>query len=290
MNLKSSKIYRLSWLINCLSVPFLLVSLPSNAATFTTFSHRSIELRDFSPLPQGVAIISDGQSRTIAEVGIVQSTISVDANFTVDNVSAIAHSNSRIATLGIATDFLADINFFSTLIGRFSIAAGDSLRFNFNGSLALRNLIDDLSLSGLSTSETISLFLQDITNQKTLDILEIIGVLNTNLEEELKADFFSFNTSENVRLDNRFDVFSFEETEESLQTFFSGSFLRQFNQDTELALVMVTQSCNYASNDIDVCVRVPEPRNNLAILIGVFGLGCVSLFLRIMKKIVKLTS
>ncbi len=267
------KLDQLRWIGSGVAVSLLLFNFPSDAATFTSRSRRLIELRDFYPLPQGVAVIADGKAITIADKGIVQSMIVNDANFVVDGSSALAHANSDIDIIGISNDFLSDIQFFSTLVGRFSVKAGESLNFNLNGSLSLLNSIDNPLLEGVSISEKTSIFLQDLTNRTRINVLEVSGGLNTNSIKTLKHDFFSFNLGEDVHLDNHLNTSSFQETTESLQTFFVGSFERKFQEDTELALIMVNQSCNYASNEVEVCVNVPEPGNNLAILIlGLFGL------------------
>ncbi|WP_157951177.1 hypothetical protein [Cyanothece sp. BG0011] len=273
------KLCQWQWICNGVAISLLLFNLPSDAATFTSRSRRLIELRDFSPLPQGVAVIADGKAITIADQGIVQSMIVNNANFVVDSSLALAHANSDIHILGISQDFLSDIQFFSTLVGRFSVTAGESLKFNLNGSLSLLNSIDDPLLGGVSISEKTSIVLQDLTNRTRINVLEVFGGLNTNSIQTLKQDFFSFNLGQDVRLDSYLNRSSFQETTESLQTFFVGSFEREFQEDTELALVIVNQSCNYASNENDVCVKVPEPGNNLAILIfGLFGLNYLIYF------------
>lgn len=273
MKLKLLKPYQWRPIYHGFVVTLLLVNFPSSATAFTIRSSRSIELTDFDPLPQGVAVVADGQAITIADEGIVETMIVENANFMVDNQSALARANSDISISGVGRDFLADIRFFSTLVGRFSVAAGDSLNFNLNGSLSLQNSIDETSIGSASASDQTAIFLRDLTNQRRIDVLEVFGVLNTTSTsiKRLNRDLFAFNLSRDVRLNRPLDRSSFQDTTESLQTFFSGSFQRQFNEDTELALIIENQSCNFASNDADVCVSVPEPRNNLAILIGFLG-------------------
>lgn len=281
-----SKKYCSKWLVNFLGLPFLLINVPSYAATFTTYSQAGIIVNNFNQVPEDISLNLEVKATTIAEVASLQSLIGINSGFMVEPSSALAYSNILGNTVGTGINYQQDINLSTILMGRFLIPSNSFLRFDFNGLISLSNFTDNLSLNPVSTSAKIKFFLQDLTNQKTFDILQLTGALNTNSQEGFNKDLLSLYTSRNTKLDNRIDFLSLEDNQESIQTFFAGSHAQYFEKETELNLVMVTQSCNSARDTVNVCVRVPEPSNNLALFMGAFGVIGMSMG-KIIKKVQK---
>jgi hypothetical protein len=66
-------------------------------------------------------------------------------------------------------------------------------------------------------------------------------------------------------------------------------FRRYFEEPALINFVAFTQSCNYASTNVDTCVKVNEPSYNIALILLLFLLTTRTYFSRIMKHIIKLT-
>ncbi|ACK67249.1 hypothetical protein PCC8801_3276 [Rippkaea orientalis PCC 8801] len=290
MNTKISIIYPLKWMINYVTLPCLLMGLPpSYAATFSTISRTSFIATNFNQIPQNVGTILDVNAINIAEVGLVGSSIEIDSVFAVEDSSVVARSDIFIETLGTGEIYQQNINVYLTFLGQFFIPANNFLSFDFQGSMSLFNLTNNLLLNPVSTSSYLNFLFYDISNNQVLDVIEIVAASNTNSKDDFNQDLFKFAQSPYTQLAERQDFVVFEDNEELVETFFSGSYSRYFQQDTQLTLVIASQSCNYASNTLDVCVRVPEPSSNLMIFLSSFIISIRGLTGRIMKQIIKFT-
>ena len=128
-----------------------------------------------------------------------------------------------------------------------------------------------------------NLFLRDRTTQNRINILQVFGNLNTNSNLELSQDFYKFQTGLDLRLNNYSQLISLDEMNEIIQTSFSGFFQKQFMRDTQLDLMIETQSCNYTSNQLDTCKKIPEPSNKFILIDLLIVVIYVRLFVRTMK-------
>lgn len=262
---------------------FFISAIPIRAATFTNFAQYDLELKNFNQSSDSLAVVGDGDAKTIANDGFLSSFIDVDAKTVVTPTDRSAYSRSKTLLFGTTNNYLGDLQFSTSLLQSFSIKANDSLQFSINSSLDLFNETDDLFSSNLSSSIQINLLLRDKTNQTTTNILNILGRINTNSNPQLNQDIFKFKMGSDTVVNSYSNLTSFGENNELIQNSFSGLYNKHFERDTQLDLMIVTQSCNYSSNIINVCKKVPEPSNKLIWLDLLIWLVCVRLFLRIVK-------
>ncbi|ACK71902.1 hypothetical protein PCC7424_3510 [Gloeothece citriformis PCC 7424] len=264
--------------------------LPSYAATFTSLSHVYFEMRDFSLSPQGVGLINDGKVRIDASEGILEQSLDVDAAFSGEDIESFAYASIRNNLFGTGNDYYAKIEFSSSLFGAFPILAGQVLRFNFTGFLWLANQnnashssIFSLEEERISNSGSIQLFFQDNLNQNSVEGLNIFGRLNNYSLENLDLDTWEVDLGENITLTYQFEQISFADGNKYIQTIFTGTFEKYFTEDTQLTLVAVVDSCNYASQTVNNnnCAIVPEPPNHLAVIVLVLIGGSIKLFSRV---------
>ena len=75
--------------------------------------------------------------------------------------------------------------------------------------------------------------------------------------------------------------------QESTRVEFTGVFQQFFEEETELNLVAVVESCTAGANEIGVCRKIPEPSNRLALLLLLCCGGMGAYFSRIMKQIIQ---
>ncbi|PSF31401.1 hypothetical protein C7H19_22755 [Aphanothece hegewaldii CCALA 016] len=262
---------------------FLISAFPIRAATFSSFAQYDLSLKNFSQSPQNIFSVGDGDANTIADDGILSSFIDTDAKFLVTPNDTSAYSKSETLLVGTTNNYLGNIRFTTSLIGNFTIPANETLLFSFDGFINLLNQTDDLVSSNLSSSIQFNLLLLDKTTQTVNNILEVLGVINTNSELDYKQDFFGFQTGQDTVLNSYNELTSFGEMNEVINNSFSGLYNKQFAQDTQLDLIIVTQSCNYTSNRINVCKRIPEPANKFILIDLLVVLISVGLFVKVMK-------
>lgn len=268
-------------LIPSLISHFLISAFPTRAATFTNFAQYDLNLKNFNQSFQSIDFVGDGDAKTIANDGFLSSFINVDAKTLETPTESYAYSKSETVLLGNTNNYIGKLQFSSFLLQNFSIKANDSLQFNIDSSLNLFNETDDLASSNLSSSIKIDLFLRDKKNQKVTNILDILGVINTNSNPQFNRDLFKFKMGRDMKLKNYDELTFFDENNELIQNSFSGLFKKQFKKDTELELIMVTQSCNYTSNTRNVCQQVPEPANKFILIDFLILFACARFFLRI---------
>lgn len=262
---------------------FLLLSFPIRAATFTNFAQYDLELKNFNQYFQSIAFVGDGDAKTIANDGFLSSFIDIDAKSSVAPTDRFAYSKSKTLLFGTTNNYLGDIRFSSSLLQSFSLKANDSLQFSIDSSLDLFNQTDDLASSNLSSSIKIDLLLRDKTNQTITNVLKILGVINTNSNPQLNQDLFKFKIGQDTVLNSYNELTFFGENNELIQNSFSGLYNKQFEKETQLELIIVTQSCNYTSNKINVCETIPEPSNKFILIDLLMVFVYVRFFLRIVK-------
>jgi hypothetical protein len=272
------------------------IALPSEAATFANFSQIDLTINHFNQVPQDVGVIGDITSISIAGAGSsLKTKLEGSALFFSSQSRALGRSSSRTLMSGTGSNYFARTDILSGLAGYFKVRANTTLSFDIQASVRLFNSTRDLALSPVSTSANINLVLQDVLNQKTVDIFDFSGFLNTNSIDNLNQDLFEFKRNRNLK------VLSYDKKQllggstEALDFSLSASFQIPVREDTELALLAVSQSCNYAANVTDVCaLRVPEPSNKLAIIAFAvcftsWGFASRIVNSRIVKQVVKLT-
>ena len=264
---------------------------PSAAATFANFSQIELVISNFSHLPKNVGVVGDVKAISIAEVGEVEIQLDGDAIFLSDDSNSIAFGSSKFQTSisGTGLDYLGRTDILANLIGQFDVPANTTFGFDVQASVLLTNWTDDLALSPVSTSGNFQLILQDVLNQKDWHIFNFLGFLNTNSIDELNRDWFEFYAGINLNVLEYQEATIFGGNNEALQFFLTASFEISVNESTELMLLATTRSCNYGSNVVDVCVRVPEPSNRLSLMVGAIWLSAFFFSSRIIKQIVKLT-
>jgi hypothetical protein len=262
---------------------FLLLAFPIRAATFTNFAQYDLELKNFNQPFQSIASVGDGDATTIASDGFLSSFIDVDAKNLFTPTEQYAYSKSKTLLFGTTNNYLGDLQFSSSLLQSFSIKANDSLQFSLNSSLDLFNQTDDLASSNLSSLIKINVLLRDKTNQTITNILKVLGVINTNSNPQSNQDLFKFKRERNTVQNSYNELTFFGENNELIQNSFSGLYNKQFEKDTELELIIVTQSCNRTSNTKNSCKKIPEPSNNFILIDLLMVLIYVRFFLRIVK-------
>jgi hypothetical protein len=263
-----------------LTLDFTLFAIPSQAATINNSSLLSIALDNFNQIPNTLGLEKKIKTTTVADIGVVESDFNIDSQFSAEP-SVFAFSNIQSTVSGTGSVYSAKTSIASTLLGGFSVAAGESLRFNFSALLALENSTDSFLDGSASTFGGLNLFLQDGLTRSNLFKLSV-GV-NTNPVGKLAQDIFQAQLSPNITLTGFNQSTVLGGMDESVQIFVSGTFEQYFAQDTQVILGIATKSCNYGSNIVDVCQKVPEPDNQFALLLGIIGYVGYLGFSRIMK-------
>ncbi|OKH20443.1 hypothetical protein NIES593_18880 [Hydrococcus rivularis NIES-593] len=263
-----------------------VATLPGYAAIFSA-SQTYLKLDNFNQIPQDIGVFyEDFNSKTISDKGkgAVQAKLDVDSIFKAENSLVFAQSNIQSQVLGSGSDYLGDLKISSRFVGQFFIAADRQFSFDFTALLGLVNAIERGQDEAASTYADISILLIDSLNLKAFDSFNLFANLNTDLTEISDSDFFSLTPGNNFRLNQVSELPFLGGIQESYQVLVQGSFQRYFPESTQLTLVAVTRnkSCGESSKKLNICVKVPEPSNQFA-LIGLLGLSSVLLLRRIMK-------
>ena len=265
----------------------IFVALPSKAATLITVSQIGLTLDNFNQFPRGVAVINDVKATAIAEQGIAQNQIDRDTIFFADPPTVFANAFLNTLSLGTGSQYVFRTDLSSALLGRFAIAAGNVFQFTVEGSLSLDNFVATWPVGNASTFGSLSLGLFDRVTQRSWPLFNISGFINTNPFPKLNKDSFRADINPNFVL-TRYDqqLSLAQEGQETIRVDFAGVFQQFFEQETELDVIAVVQSCTGGSNLVEICRKVPEPSHRFALIILVSAWGSWHLFSRIMKQIV----
>ncbi|EAZ91267.1 hypothetical protein CY0110_11607 [Crocosphaera chwakensis CCY0110] len=145
-------------------------------------------------------------------------------------------------------------------------------------------------MGNASTFGRMSLTVFDRGNQRSWPLVNLVSIINTNQDPKLNRDFFQAYISPNFGLMNYDQQVLFTQgNQETTRVNFTGVFQQFFEEETELDLVVVIESCTAGSNEVERCRTVPEPSNQLALIFLVFFKSIWGLFSRIMKQIIQFT-
>ncbi len=266
-----------------MAVSSITVALRSDAATVTSIAKIDLALDNFNQFPHEVGVINDVNAIVIAEEGFVDNQIDGDSIFFADDSIVFARSSFQTITQSIGPKVLGRNEISSTLIGKFLIPAQETLEFDLRASLLFLNSSENITTHDASTYSSIKISLQDQINEKIVNILNISNGLNTHPIPDLNQDFFNFKTHPNLTITNYAQQALLEENQESFELLLTASFQLSVEEDTEFTFITATQSCNSASDEINLCARVPEPSNRFTLLLGLYWLIGVVFWSRIMN-------
>ncbi|MEA5512273.1 hypothetical protein VB715_21100 [Crocosphaera sp. UHCC 0190] len=266
-----------------ITVGSISLSVPSQAATIVSISEIRLTINHVNQFAEDVSVIGDINTVAMAEEGTAQNQIAWDALFWADDSTVFAHANFQTLAVGTGSEYLLKTDIFTKLLGHFSIAAGNFLQFDVTASLYLENFVEDWHLDNASASGGISLKLFEHSTQSSLNLFNIFSFINTNDDQELNQDFFKLNISPDLILTSYDEQFLFGDNQEAIRVDFTGVFQQYFEQDTELDLIAVTQSCNSGSNTVDFCQKVPEVSNTFALIFLGLWVSSWNWLFRIMK-------
>lgn len=277
-------------IIPLITVSSITVALPSRADTFASIAQIDLALNNFNQFPQGVGVIDDVNAIAIAEEGFAQNQIDRDTIFFAEDNTVFANANFQTISFGTGSQYNVETELSSILFGRFPIAAGNWFEFRAEGSLYLETFVETWPVGSASTFGGISLTLFDRLTQNSLPLVNFVSIINTNQDPQFNRDFFQ------AQISPYFDLMSYHEevflaqgNQETTRIDFTGVFQHFFEQETELDLVAVIESCTAGSNEVEICRTVPEPSNQLALILLVFFGSIGSLSSRIMKEIIQFT-
>ncbi len=231
---------------------------PSKAATFAS-SESNVVFENFSQNFSSGSTFAAADVSTVSMGGSVGAQAQAIAIFS--EVPAFAANSNFTEAFGENQDYLASAETESQIIGVFDIETDTDFSFDFSADLNLETSIDNPPAENARASGDISFFLFDIDNNAVLDFFNLSG----NLTTEGENDFIASQISDNVELSQTSANADFEGNEESLMAFVEGSYERNFENVTNLALI--------ESKRNRVTVKAPEPSISLALLVssGIVG-------------------
>lgn len=280
LGLTKSSVLFVSTLVTSLGIaasPSMAASLARSEATFTIFNYSQSpenlpEFGDFSE------VIATELEPSASANGLLTSTkvnTSVSGNTAVANALATANflNNPAFSNNTTFSEAAGDTNTYfgsafsqATVAGAFNIAAGETFSFEFVANLAMSTAVEN-PLSEIATaSGDLSLILFDSTNNVVLDYFTAFSQIATSAYPTNSADFFGYNNSQNISIDQSPDNFNLSfgnSNQESVEALFIGSYQRSFQSNTRLVLIEAKTN--------QVTVKAPEPSNTFALLLG-FGL------------------
>ncbi len=271
-----------------ITVSSVTVASSSHAGTFSSIAQVNLALNNFNQFPLGVGVINDVDAIAIAEEGFAQNQIERDTIFFAEDTTVFANGNLQTISVGTGSQYVAKTNLSSILFGRFPIAAGNLFEFRAEGSLYLDTFVETWPVGNASTFGRISLTLFDRLTQNSLPLVNVISIINTNQDPQFNQDFFQAHISPNFGLMS-YDqqVLLTQGNQETTRVNFTGVFQQVFEEDTELDLIAVIESCTAGSNEVEICRSVPEPSNQLALILLVCFGSMWGVFSRVMKQIIQ---
>ena len=258
---------------------FFLTNLPVKAAILS-FSETILVIDDFNITPQNTSVESNSKTVVFSknESNFFKAEAEVDTIFQASPNAALLNTNLFSEAVGEGIRFsgsgLGESS--SSAVGNLAIDAGHTLSFNFLTYLYIFNQVDrplDGSASGLGS---VSFLVRDEYKNSVLGELTTIVGVNTNLAEDTGEDLILID-SKNVSFeDNKNEYFG--DDLEFAELFLRGSFEQSFEEATQVRLEVAafSRSCVQAPLTKDPCATVPEPDNNVTLLLGFLGLGLIS--------------
>ncbi len=276
-------------IIPLITVSPITVALPSHAATFASIAHIDLALNNFNQFPLGVAVINDVNATAIAEEGFAQNQIERETIFFAEDNTVFANANFQTISFGTGSQYNVETDLSSILLGRFPIAAGNWFEFTAEGSLYLETFVETWPVGNASTFGRMSLTLFDRLSESSWPLVNFVSIINTNQEPQLNRDSFQAQISPDFLMSYDEEVLLAQGNQETTRVHFTGLFQQFFEEETELDLVAVIETCTAGSNEVETCRTVPEPSNQLALILLAFFGSIGSLFSRIMKEIIQFT-
>lgn len=269
-----------------------IATAPSNAATFT-FSQASLAIDNFNLKPQDVKTDFDVDGKTISQKskGKVFAQLDPSGTFSDDGNLVFANANAQSAINGTGSDYLGYSDITSQAIGTFFFETGKQFKFDFSLALNLSNDIDFSSEEAVSSNGRISFSLINSFTQEVYDRFEISANLATDLTESFDSDFISLNSGENFVVTTLTQNPLLGGKSESYQAAITGSFEAFFPENTQVTLIAEAKNktCSESSQELNSCVKVPEPSNQLSLLLGLGSFLLFPSFFRVMKQVIQLS-
>jgi hypothetical protein len=269
-----------------------MVTAPSNAATFI-FSQASLAIDNFNLKPQDVKTDFDVDGKTISQKskGKVFAQLDPSGIFSDDGNLVFANANAQSAINGTGSDYLGYSDISSKAIGTFFFQTAQQFKFDFSLSLNLSNNLDFSSEEAVSGNGRISFALIDSFTQEVYDYFEISANLATDLTENFDSDFISLNPGKNFAITTLTQNPLLGGENESYQAAISSSFEAFFAENTQVTLIAEAKNktCGESSKELNTCVKVPEPSNQLSLLLGLGGFLLFPLFSRVVKQVIQLS-
>ncbi len=252
---------------------------------------------NFSQLPRAVDVGVDAQLLTKDQNGLTKTDVAGEFDFISDQINNIglARSSWSQSTInqGFGTEYIARNEISTNLIGQFNIPANTLFSFQLQSSINLTTFTTNPTANNLSSSGNISIALQNSSTQEIIDSLNLLAIVNTSFAEEMNQDYLRFRTSPNFTIIHyQEDFLSSSGNQANFKSFNINNaviFRRYFEEPALIDFIAFTQSCNYASTNVDTCVKVNEPSYGIALILFLFLLTTRTHFSRIMKHIINLT-
>ncbi|MEB3159844.1 MAG: PEP-CTERM sorting domain-containing protein [Synechocystis sp.] len=249
----------------------IVITLPSNAANFSSLSEVGLTISDFSVFPTKVKTFADVDGVAIADQGEIDVLVEGDAIFVSDQETGIAFGDEFFATsiVGKGTDYLGEAYVISKLLGTFYIPADTPFSFGIATDAYLANQTSNLTSAPLSTSATIKLTLHDVWQGEKYNLIDFYGRLGTTDISPFNQDTLDLNTSPYLNVTGSQLGTQFGGKNESLFFGLNADYQFTFDQDTKLLLTGTITSCSFASNTPGACANVPEPSTKLGLIAGI---------------------
>ena len=256
---------------------FLIINLPVKAANLS-FAESILLIDYFNISPQNPSVESNSQTVTFSrnEFDFVETNAEVDTIFEADSDAALLNTNWFSEALGEGNSFFGFGESSSLAVGNFAIDAGHTLSFNFLTSLYIFNQVDSPLGGSASSFSSVHFSVRDEHKNSVLGEFTAISSVNTNLAEDIGQDPILIDSSNVSFGGSKYEYFG--EDIELAELFLHGSFEQFFAYATTVRLEAATfsRSCVQAPLTNDPCPKVPEPNNNITLLLGFLGLGLVS--------------
>jgi hypothetical protein len=261
-----------------------LAIFPAQAVNLSV-SNLFLEIDNFNRPALGAIATGDNQVINIAETGISQTDLRGSAFFTSDSFGTRGQIAFENQTLGFGDSYFgkADIN--ASLGGTFFVPANQALTFDFRILRELYNVRESLNSTAVSSATKInfSLFEESLSTEE----FNLLSQINTNSSDFFRSDYSDLLISDNITISNYMENTIFNDQQESIATFLTGSFQWIAPRDTFIFLEVTAQSCTYNSNQLQTCITIPEPQLHPRI---VFGFLSLFLLPRLIKEIIQFVS
>ncbi|NJO40925.1 MAG: PEP-CTERM sorting domain-containing protein [Cyanobacteria bacterium CRU_2_1] len=258
MKLASNIAQKILWATVPLVTVSTIAALPSQAATFSRSSANAF-VGNFSHDPYDTGTFTNTFTQTFATSGEVTAQADAEAFFTTESVSSSAtgFNFSTSESFGTGTNFFGAANSFSSIIGQFQIAKGETFSFDFLSTLELETSVDDPQTETAFAASDIQFELFDSVSGITLDSFGLFG----NLTSPGTWNSLGIESSDSISLADVSKILLSNETESVAFAGILGTYSRTFDSSVDLTLR------EFKANKASV-EAVPEPSEIMGTIVA----------------------